>query len=254
MPAATSTMPDQLLRAMFDAAVAAALPARIVPEHLPAPPKGRTIVLGAGKASAAMARAVEDHWPGPLEGLVVTRYGHARALCADRDRRGRPPGPGCRRAGRRGADPRARPQRRPGRSGLVPDLRRRLVLADAAGRRLDAGGQAGGQPGAARQWRRYRADEHGPPPSLGDQGRPARGRGPPGQGGEPADLRRARRRPGGDRLGADHRRPQHLRRRPGGARALPHRAAGSRAPPPGRGPRGDAQARRSAAGRGRERA
>ena len=40
------------------------------------PPKGRTIVIGAGKASAAMARAVEEHWPGPLEGLVVTRYGH----------------------------------------------------------------------------------------------------------------------------------------------------------------------------------
>jgi hydroxypyruvate reductase len=62
---------------MFDAAVAAALPARIVPPHLPAPPQGRTIVLGAGKASAAMAKAVEDNWPGPLEGLVVTRYGHA---------------------------------------------------------------------------------------------------------------------------------------------------------------------------------
>ena len=76
MPAPTSTMQDQLLRAMFDAAVAAALPARIVPGHLPAPPKGRTIVLGAGKASAATARAIEDHWPGPLEGLVVTRYGH----------------------------------------------------------------------------------------------------------------------------------------------------------------------------------
>jgi glycerate 2-kinase len=65
-----------LLRAMLDAAVSAALPERIVPPHLPAPPRGRTIVLGAGKASAAMARAVEDHWPGQLEGLVVTRYGH----------------------------------------------------------------------------------------------------------------------------------------------------------------------------------
>ena len=47
-----------------------------MPPHLPPPPKGRTIVLGAGKASAAMARAVEDNWPGPLSGLVVTRYGH----------------------------------------------------------------------------------------------------------------------------------------------------------------------------------
>ena len=63
-----------LLRAMLDAAIAAALPDRIVPAHLPPPPKGRTIVLGAGKASAAMAKAVEDHWPGPLEGLVVTRF------------------------------------------------------------------------------------------------------------------------------------------------------------------------------------
>ena len=66
-----------LLRAMLDAAITAALPDRIVPAHLPPPPKGRTIVLGAGKASAAMAKAVEDHWPGLLEGLVVTRYDHA---------------------------------------------------------------------------------------------------------------------------------------------------------------------------------
>src|SRR5439155_18308999 len=44
--------------------------------HLPAKPKGRTLVIGAGKASAAMARAFEDHWDGPLEGLVVTRYGY----------------------------------------------------------------------------------------------------------------------------------------------------------------------------------
>ena len=49
---------------------------KILAPHLPAPPKGRTIVLGAGKAAAAMAKAVEDHWPGPLSGLVVTRYGH----------------------------------------------------------------------------------------------------------------------------------------------------------------------------------
>ena len=65
-----------LLRAMFDAAVAAADPGRCLPPHLPAPPKGRTLVVGAGKAGGAMAKALEDHWPGPLEGLVVTRYGH----------------------------------------------------------------------------------------------------------------------------------------------------------------------------------
>jgi hydroxypyruvate reductase len=66
-----------LLRAMFDAAIAAAQPAVCVPAHLPDAPKGRLLVIGAGKASAAMARAVVQHWPGPLSGLVVTRYGHA---------------------------------------------------------------------------------------------------------------------------------------------------------------------------------
>lgn len=68
--------PRELLRSMFDAAVAAAQPSLCLAPHLPPPPKGRTIVIGAGKASAAMARALEDHWPGPLEGLVVTRYGY----------------------------------------------------------------------------------------------------------------------------------------------------------------------------------
>src|SRR5215813_15161174 len=68
--------PRALLRALFEAALSAADPARCVPSHLPAAPKGRTIVVGAGKAAAKMARAVEDHWRGPLSGLVVTRYGH----------------------------------------------------------------------------------------------------------------------------------------------------------------------------------
>lgn len=67
----------QLLRRMFDAAVAAAQPALCLPPHLPQPPKGRTLVIGAGKASAEMARALEQHWPGPLHGLVVTRYGYS---------------------------------------------------------------------------------------------------------------------------------------------------------------------------------
>ncbi len=66
-----------LLRRMFDAAIASAQPALCIPPHLPDPPLGRLIVVGAGKASAAMARAVEDNWPGPLSGLVVTRYGYA---------------------------------------------------------------------------------------------------------------------------------------------------------------------------------
>jgi hydroxypyruvate reductase len=74
----SSATPDRrnLLRSLFDAAVAAAQPALCLPAHLPRRPKGRTIVIGAGKASAAMARALEDHWEGPLEGLVVTRYGY----------------------------------------------------------------------------------------------------------------------------------------------------------------------------------
>ena len=72
----TPSGPSGLLRQMFDAAIAAAQPALCLPAHLPPPPKGRTIVIGAGKASAAMARALEDNWAGPLEGLVVTRYGY----------------------------------------------------------------------------------------------------------------------------------------------------------------------------------
>src|SRR5580692_2160175 len=74
---AASPAPRILLRHMFDAAIASAQPALCVPPHLPAPPRGRLIVVGAGKASAAMARAVEENWSGPLSGLVVTRYGYA---------------------------------------------------------------------------------------------------------------------------------------------------------------------------------
>lgn len=67
-----------LLRRMFDAAIDAATAEKIVPRHLPPPPKGRTIVVGAGKAAAAMAQAVDMHWPHDrrLSGLVVTRYGY----------------------------------------------------------------------------------------------------------------------------------------------------------------------------------
>jgi hydroxypyruvate reductase len=70
--------PRDFLIASFHAALAAADPAVIVPRALPAPPKGRTVVVGAGKAAATMARAVEEHWPKDksLEGLVITRYGH----------------------------------------------------------------------------------------------------------------------------------------------------------------------------------
>ena len=66
----------EVLRALFDSAVEAAQASRVLPSHLPDPPRGRTIVIGAGKAATAMAVAVEDNWKGPLSGLVVTRYGH----------------------------------------------------------------------------------------------------------------------------------------------------------------------------------
>ena len=67
----------ELMKSMFDAAIKQALPSNSVPMHMPMPPKGRTIVVGAGKASAAMAQVFEQNWKGPLEGLIVTRYGHA---------------------------------------------------------------------------------------------------------------------------------------------------------------------------------
>jgi hydroxypyruvate reductase len=70
-------IPRELLQQMFAAAVAAAQPDLCIPRYIPKPPKGRLIVIGAGKASAAMARAVEDCYGFPLEGLVVTRYGYA---------------------------------------------------------------------------------------------------------------------------------------------------------------------------------
>src|SRR6266446_6407485 len=67
----------ETLRGLFDAALAAADPSQALDGRIPAPVRGRTVVVGAGKASAAMARAFEAAWPGPLEGLVITRYGHA---------------------------------------------------------------------------------------------------------------------------------------------------------------------------------
>ncbi|MEM9196384.1 MAG: glycerate kinase [Pseudomonadota bacterium] len=60
---------------LFHAAVAAADPRELLPKHLPTPPKGRLVVIGAGKGAAQMARAFEDLWPGPLSGVVVTRTG-----------------------------------------------------------------------------------------------------------------------------------------------------------------------------------
>jgi glycerate 2-kinase len=77
------TDPRPLLRAMFDAAVAAAHPDRVLAAHLPEPPRGRIICLAAGKGAAAMAAAAERHYldalqlpPSRLVGFATTRHGH----------------------------------------------------------------------------------------------------------------------------------------------------------------------------------
>lgn len=71
--------PRILLAGMFDAAIAAAEPEKCIANHLPAKPKGRTVVVGAGKGAAQMAAALERLWDGKLEGVVVTRYGFGEA-------------------------------------------------------------------------------------------------------------------------------------------------------------------------------
>ena len=65
-----------ILRSLFETAVAAADPAQVLPPQLPSPPPGRSLVLAAGKAAASMAHAVERSWPNEIEGIAVTRYGH----------------------------------------------------------------------------------------------------------------------------------------------------------------------------------
>jgi glycerate 2-kinase len=67
----------QFLTRLFDAAVASADPARALAPHLPARPRGRTVVIGAGKGAAHLAAAFEALWGAPVEGVVVTRYGYA---------------------------------------------------------------------------------------------------------------------------------------------------------------------------------
>ena len=69
--------PKQFLRALFNSAVDAVSPHRVLPKYLPPPPTGRTVVLAVGKAATAMADVVASHWQGRIGGLAVTRYGHA---------------------------------------------------------------------------------------------------------------------------------------------------------------------------------
>ena len=72
----TTSNPRDILSRLFNAATGAALPSQTLAQHLPPKPKGRTIVIGAGKAAASMAAAVEAAWEGDISGLVVTRYAH----------------------------------------------------------------------------------------------------------------------------------------------------------------------------------
>lgn len=74
---AASAANEEFLRSLFYSAIDAADPLHTIGRHLPKRPKGRTLVVGAGKAAARMAEAVEAHW-GDCQGLVVTRYGHSR--------------------------------------------------------------------------------------------------------------------------------------------------------------------------------
>lgn len=75
------TDPKKFLLELFDAAISAVQPRRCMPVYMPKPPKGRTVVIGAGKASSGMAAEFEKHWArqsnGELSGLVITRYGHS---------------------------------------------------------------------------------------------------------------------------------------------------------------------------------
>ncbi|BDB27270.1 glycerate kinase [Cupriavidus sp. P-10] len=81
--------PKRTLRHLFEAAVLSAQPHELLKAHVPAPPRGRTVVIGAGKAAGAMAQAFDALWPedAPLEGLVVTRYGHTPPTPMDMRRR-----------------------------------------------------------------------------------------------------------------------------------------------------------------------
>ena len=76
-PDTIAANPEQFLKDLMSMSLADVRPENCVPAALPPRPKGRTVVIGAGKASAAMAQAFERVWDGPLSGLVITRYGFA---------------------------------------------------------------------------------------------------------------------------------------------------------------------------------
>lgn len=83
------THPREFLKSLYEAAVRSALPIHTLSAYLPDVPKGRTVVIGAGKAAGAMAQALEALWPqeAPLSGMVVTRYGHVPPQTSDFEQR-----------------------------------------------------------------------------------------------------------------------------------------------------------------------
>lgn len=95
MTPAPSSPPIECLQALYGHMLAAADPRRVLPAHLPAPPKGRTVVVGVGKAAAAMAAAVEAAWPvdRPLSGVVAVPPGASLPLTRIRQVEGRHPVP-----------------------------------------------------------------------------------------------------------------------------------------------------------------
>ena len=192
------------LRTLFDVAVAAADPRRVLAAHLPPKPKGRCIVVGCGKSAAVMAAALEDAWPDvAIEGAVVTRYGHAVPTRRIEVIEASHPVPddnselGAHRLLQRvrglGADDLVLALISGGGSALCAAPAPGITLADkqAINRALLASGGDDHR------------DELRAQAPLGDQGRQAgRGR-TPCPGGDTGDQRRPRRRSGGDRLGPD---------------------------------------------------
>ena len=204
----------KLLREMFDAAVGAAHPSLCLPPYLAkvAPPKGRVIVVGAGKAAAAMAAAVEQHYPAPVEGLVVTRYEHGAPTSRIEVVEASHPVPDA--AGREAATRVLKAV-----EGLTEDD---LVLALISGGgsallalpadRREPRGKADRQQGAAQERRDDLRNELRAQASLGDQGRPPRERRRAGARRGADDLRCAGRRSVRHRLRADGARRDDLRR------------------------------------------